>query len=195
MQYIDRVASDLERNLMAQERIAGEIAALEQQLAALQHDHTVLVHMQQALGVAHTVPKPVSAASAGLFSPRDSALAGRRRRAKEATAAQPRVNGQSVDKGAVTVQPTLVDLVRRHLSEQNDARSAREIATTLDQNHSDREIKTTVVRTTLENLVARDLARRTKQGASVFYSAPHSPQPTVTPRPEPHADAKGDATA
>jgi len=41
----------------------------------------------------------------------------------------------------------------------------------LTQAHPDRTIKTTVVRTTVEGLVARSHAHRTKQGSSVFYTA------------------------
>ncbi|HLL37776.1 MAG TPA: hypothetical protein VK545_28625 [Streptomyces sp.] len=69
-------------------------------------------------------------------------------------------------------QPTLVDLVRGHLGEVGEPRSAAEVASALGQVHPDRDIKTTVVRTTLEGLVAKGQAQRTKQGNSVFYTAP-----------------------
>ncbi|MFI9342109.1 hypothetical protein ACIG0D_12665 [Streptomyces sp. NPDC052773] len=69
-------------------------------------------------------------------------------------------------------QPTLVDLVRGHLGEVSEPRSAAEVASALGQVHPDRDIKTTVVRTTLESLVAKGQAQRTKQGNSVFYTAP-----------------------
>lgn len=69
-------------------------------------------------------------------------------------------------------QPTLVDLVRGHLGEVSEPRSAAEVASALGQVHPDRDIKTTVVRTTLEGLVAKGQAQRTKQGNSVFYTAP-----------------------
>jgi hypothetical protein len=71
-------------------------------------------------------------------------------------------------------QPTLVELVRGHLGELTEPRSAAEIASALGQVHPDRDIKTTVVRTTLEGLVAKGQAQRTKQGNSVFYTAPDS---------------------
>ncbi|MEU3844935.1 hypothetical protein AB0E88_33510 [Streptomyces sp. NPDC028635] len=67
--------------------------------------------------------------------------------------------------------PKLVDLVRQHLTEQNEPRSAAEIAEALGKAHPERSIKTTVVRTTLESLVARNHAQRSKQGTSVFYTA------------------------
>ncbi|OAH11720.1 hypothetical protein STSP_48890 [Streptomyces jeddahensis] len=71
-------------------------------------------------------------------------------------------------------QPTLVELIRRHLTEQSEPRSAAEVATTLATAHPQRGIKPTVVRTTLEGLVAKNQAQRTKQGASVYYTAPNA---------------------
>ncbi|MES4893103.1 hypothetical protein [Streptomyces sp. NPDC096012] len=76
-------------------------------------------------------------------------------------------------------QPTLVELVRGHLGEQSEPRSAAEVAEALVKAHPDREIQTKVVRTTLENLVARNAAQRTKQGTSVFYTVPGSKEPTA----------------
>ncbi|MGW1047366.1 BlaI/MecI/CopY family transcriptional regulator, partial [Streptomyces sp. NPDC002547] len=78
-------------------------------------------------------------------------------------------------------QPTLVELVRYHLAEQGDPRSAAEVATALDTAHPERGIKTTVVRTTLENLVAKNQAQRTKQGRSVYYTASNAAEQTATP--------------
>ncbi|MFB7740120.1 hypothetical protein ACFC08_38555 [Streptomyces sp. NPDC056112] len=59
-QYAAQVATDLENNLKEQERISGDITALQEQLATLQHEHAVLVNVQQALGVEvvpHVRPK------------------------------------------------------------------------------------------------------------------------------------------
>ncbi|PWJ08231.1 hypothetical protein DKG34_06965 [Streptomyces sp. NWU49] len=66
----------------------------------------------------------------------------------------------------------LVELVRQHLAEQTEPRSAAEIAASLGRVHPERVVKTTVVRSTLEGLVARNQAQRTKQGTSVFYTTP-----------------------
>ncbi|QIJ66267.1 BlaI/MecI/CopY family transcriptional regulator [Streptomyces sp. JB150] len=100
-------------------------------------------------------------------------------RAKKATAASGKGSGgketaRKSSAGATRTadQPTLVDLVRGHLGEVTEPRSAAEIASALGQVHPDRDIKTTVVRTTLEGLVAKGQAQRTKQGNSVFYTAP-----------------------
>jgi hypothetical protein len=39
------------------------------------------------------------------------------------------------------------------------------------------------VRTTLENLVAKNQAQRTKQGSSVYYAAPNANEETAAPAP------------
>ncbi|WP_406308808.1 hypothetical protein [Streptomyces sp. NBC_00623] len=67
-------------------------------------------------------------------------------------------------------KPTLVNLIRGHLEQQSEPRSATEVAA-LTKAHPDHGVKTTVVRTTLEGLVAKSQAQRTKQGSSVFYTA------------------------
>ncbi|QFQ95038.1 hypothetical protein F9278_01215 [Streptomyces phaeolivaceus] len=77
-------------------------------------------------------------------------------------------------------QPTLVELIRVHLTEQSGPHSAAEVATALTQAHPDRRIQTNVVRTTLEGLVAKSNAQRTRQGSSVYYTAP-DPQEPATP--------------
>ncbi|MFF4041150.1 BlaI/MecI/CopY family transcriptional regulator [Streptomyces sp. NPDC001816] len=185
--YISQVGSDLERNIKEQERITAELTALQQQLATLQHDHTVLVSMQQALGVPAAAPEPAGADSASVPSPRKKATKapGTRRPAKSGTAQQPRTKKQPGTKPAAkkaaakSARPTLVNLIHGHLTEQSEPRSAAEVAEALGHTHPDRNIATTVVRTTLENLVAKSLAQRSKQGSSVFYTAAHAPEPTA----------------
>ncbi|GAA2253352.1 hypothetical protein GCM10010145_21360 [Streptomyces ruber] len=195
-QYATQVAADLERNATEQERISADIAALQQQLTALQHDHAVLVTMQQALG---TVPAAVTTAAepggTTVPAPReDAAPSGTKRRAqpKKSAGARARTSDRKPaarkPSGKTTTgktdKPTLVELVRRHLAEQSEPRSAAEIATALDQAHPERRIKTTVVRTTVEGLVARNQAHRTKQGTSVYYTAPDDGERTPQPPAE-----------
>ncbi|MFE9773271.1 hypothetical protein ACFYOV_16635 [Streptomyces sp. NPDC005931] len=224
-QYTAQVADDLERNVKEQERVSAEITELQRQLAVLQHDHTVLVNMQQALGLTPAPAEPAGtpeddsvSESATVPAPRgDSGAksgAGKQKRGRKtatsarSTARKPTarrtaggrsgekpsaekpsadksspegtrgVGGRAAKPEAAGTQsqkvegPTLVDLVRRHLTEQSEPRSAAEVATALGQAHSGRTFKTTVVRSTLEGLVARNQAQRTKQGSSVFYTAP-----------------------
>lgn len=180
-QYSNQVASDLDRNAKEQERIAAEITTLQQQLASLQHDHTVLLHMQEALGLAVASPEPTSTESTTVPSPRGQT---KRRNGSDATATERPAAGSSRRDVTKTVQPTLVELVRRHLNEQNEPRSAVEVATALSQKHPQRGVKATVVRTTLENLVAKSQAQRTTQGRSVFYTASNASMLSVAPESE-----------
>ncbi|MFJ1732661.1 hypothetical protein [Streptomyces sp. NPDC088254] len=215
-QYTAQVASDLERNTKEQERIAGEIAALNEQLAALQRNHAVLVSIQQAIDAvpaptdtteksddAVTVPAPRKQTSSNA---RSSKGAKATKSAREAKSAEPAVGkrsgaaksqakssaksravaggkaasakpaGKAAPAAKTAQQPTLVDLVRRHLGEQSEPRSAAEVTTALAQAHPERSVKTTVIRTTLEGLVARNHAHRSKQGTSVFYTATDGPE-------------------
>ncbi|MEU3948780.1 hypothetical protein [Streptomyces sp. NPDC029526] len=258
-QYTAQVASDLERNMKEQERISADIAALRQQLTALQRDHAVLLSVQQALGAA---PAPVAPAAPEQERERDpeqqreqedaaaTVPAPRRKRATaRQTAEQPKRGGKSTSTtrrapgrkgsgkqatgtaaekagavagkagtaagktGAVAgktgaaagktgaaagktgaaagkagIRPTkgtkaaadgpkLVELVQEHLAGQQEPRSAAEIAEALAAARPGRTVKTTVVRSTLEGLVARNRAQRSKQGSSVFYSAPEAGAP------------------
>ncbi|MER6566117.1 hypothetical protein ABT288_07965 [Streptomyces sp. NPDC001093] len=194
-QYVSQVTNDLEHNVKEQERITAEIAALQEQLTALQHDQTILVNMRQALGVATTVTTPAPSEGAVVPAPRKktTTVSETRRAPKKAVPEQSGRRKQPAEKPAAAkpakssptkppakpsakkatgqaAQPTLVELVRRHLAEQQEPRSAAEVTEALDKAHPDREIQTKVIRTTLENLVARNNAQRTKQGSSVFYT-------------------------
>ncbi|MEU0175202.1 hypothetical protein ABZ178_17875 [Streptomyces massasporeus] len=210
-QYIAQVTGDLDANVKEQERVSAEIASLQEQLAALQRDHGVLVSMHQALGI--TAPPTESAsdsASAVVPSPRrkkDGAATGGKQKARKSTAAPAKraarksaakTTGSAKSAGTTTAaaaaksagttkaaastkaaagaaksgEPTLVELIRRHLAEQKEPRSAAEISTALGQAHPHRDIAAKVVRVTLEGLVAKSQAERSKQGRSVFYTAP-----------------------
>jgi hypothetical protein len=188
-QYITQVTGDLERNVKEQDRIRGEITSLQEQLAALEHDHTVLVNMQQALGIAVEPAEPANPPKSGAVpSPRKpaSTMPSGRRTARKTTAAP---TSPAAKKPAAktpiapkTAQPTLVELIRRHLAEQSEPRSAAEITASLGQAYPERDIKTKVVRVTLEGLVAKSRAERTKQGTSVYYTAPDTrdvPEPAA----------------
>ncbi len=205
-QYAAQVAGDLENNLKEQERISEEIAALQEQLAALQQDHAVLVNVQQALGVA-AAPRTPAAEPAAVAVPaprKKTATAtgggrGKRTPAKKSAtparkaSARKAATGKAGDKakgkaedttaGSAPARPTLVEIVRAHLAAQSEPRSAAEIATELDRQHPERTVKTTVVRTTLEGLVAKNQAQRSKQGTSVFYTTAEPSEPASAPEP------------
>ncbi|MFI9243622.1 hypothetical protein ACIGXF_13705 [Streptomyces sp. NPDC053086] len=161
------MSNDLEHNLKEQERITTEIASLQEQLTALQHDHSILLNMQQALGIA------AQAGSAAVPSPRKKSAGARRSEAEKPADGKAAAKKPAAPKAtSEPAPPTLIELVRRHLAEQSEPRSAAEVTEALGQAHPDRGVQTKVVRTTLENLVARNLAHRSKQGSSVFYTVP-----------------------
>ncbi|KOV72443.1 MULTISPECIES: hypothetical protein [unclassified Streptomyces] len=154
-QYSSQLASDLARNVQEQDRIRSEIDQLQGRLLALQHDHSVLATMQQAL-------------ESGIPMQQAAASKGRRGAGTDHDYGLP---GGSAGPRRRQNKPTLVALIRAYLAQQSEPSSAAEIAAALGEAHPDRVIKTTVVRTTLEGLVARSAAQRLKQGHSVFYAA------------------------
>ncbi|MFD0229311.1 hypothetical protein ACWGPD_25295 [Streptomyces hirsutus] len=184
------MTGDLERNIKEQERIGAEITALQERLAALRQDHTVLMSVQQALGITPAPAKPAAQPeSAALPSPRKAAATGPGKRTARKPAAKK--SAGTASGAAKTARPTLVDLIRGHLAEQREPRSAAEISAALGQAHPERDIKTKVVRVTLEGLVAKSQAQRTKQGASVYYTAPAAPEPTAATQTETRPEDTG----
>ncbi|MFJ8083051.1 hypothetical protein ACIQ6Y_20900 [Streptomyces sp. NPDC096205] len=176
-QYSAQVTSDLERNLKEQERLSGEIEALQAQLTALQHNQSVLASIQQALGTSAETAAPAPATAVPAPRKKPAARSGPARQSKAqkpAAAAKKRPGRKSTTTQAATSQPAapkLVALVREHLADQREPRSAAEVASALEKQHPERTIKTNVVRTTLEGLVAKNQAQRSKQGSSVFYTS------------------------
>ncbi|MET7346756.1 hypothetical protein [Streptomyces mirabilis] len=181
--YIAQVTGDLERNAKEQERVAAEIEALQEQLRALKHDHTVLVNMQDALG--GPSPAPGAEAAATPSVPHQASAEPKQSKGKKAAATgakktaskKPAAKTSPVKASTAAAKPTLVELIRGHLEKQTEPRSAAEITTALTQAHPDRSVKTTVVRTTLEGLVAKSHAHRSKQGSSVFYTTAVTSEP------------------
>ncbi|GGW70656.1 hypothetical protein GCM10010503_54900 [Streptomyces lucensis JCM 4490] len=192
--YVNQVAGDLEQNLKEQERITAEITALQEQLATLQKDHTILVSMQQALGVTASKGTAVAPDSPVVPAPRKKPTAepGKHRTGKAEPGARPRARKRSAKRtagpaaakaAAGAAQPTLVELVRDHLAQQSEPRSAAEVAEALGKAHPERAFQTKVVRTALESLVARNGAQRTKQGTSVFYTVTATAESAREARP------------
>ncbi|MCG7202711.1 hypothetical protein [Streptomyces arenae] len=188
-QYSAQVAGDLENNRKEQQRITAEIEALQEQLAAVRHDHTVLVNLQEALGVPGAPSEPAAAEPVtSVPAPRKKTASTKAARAaKQTTSDKPAaVKKKQTGRKAAAAKPEprpagtkLVDLVREHLAAQIEPRSAAEITTALAQQHPERAAKTTVVRNALEGLVAKNQAQRTKQGTSVFYTAAETAAPAA----------------
>jgi predicted transcriptional regulator len=182
-QYATQVAQDLELNTKEQERIGVELSALQAQLRILQDDQSVLHSIQKTLGSrpasAPSTPEPSTSlpqqASGKNTTTRraPSKTAAKAPSAKKPTAQAKKETTQGAEPKAATAsaQPTLIALIRTHLDRQKEPRSAAEVTSALAQAHPQRTIKSTVVRTTLENLVAKSQAHRSKQGASVLYTS------------------------
>ncbi|WP_369213129.1 BlaI/MecI/CopY family transcriptional regulator [Streptomyces flavofungini] len=206
-QYAAQVAADLEANRKEQERIGAEVAALTEQLQVLENDHSLLVNMQQALGAngtesasAGAAKKETSRAKAAPKSQQRAKKASAAPRKKKSAAAAPsaKAAGKSTTATAKSTgakatpkvpaarkgEPTLGELIREHLVKQSEPRSSAEIASALTEAHPDRTIKTTVVRTTVEKLVAKSQVQRTRQGSSVFYSATAPSEKSAPSQPE-----------
>ncbi|MGA6154237.1 hypothetical protein ACPEIC_12940 [Stenotrophomonas sp. NPDC087984] len=199
-QYAAQVAADLERNSAEHERLSSEIASLQQQLAVLEDNRTLLLSMRETLG-----DDAIGGASesGGVSGPGDGSSATRESAAPPATR-KPRKKADAAGgkrKGAESADsrpsrkpvreagaPTLRELVRDDLTQHGEPRSAAEITATLTQALPGRDIKPTVVRSTLESLVAKGQAHRTKQQKSVFYS-------TATPDADTGAAEPGEARA
>jgi hypothetical protein len=181
-QYAAQVSTDLEHNAKEQERIGSDIAALQHQLDELERDHALLLSMQQTLTVdplatvlegAVTGTATTTARLPRARRPKDSAhdtdtkrgTAGRRARAADGPA-----KGRGARRRSAG-GPTLREIVSRLLAAHDGPQSAAEITSALSSAHPERGVSPTVVRNTLEALVAKGQALRSKQQKSVYYSA------------------------
>ncbi|WP_217560960.1 hypothetical protein [Streptomyces sp. GbtcB6] len=168
-EYSARIAQDLELNTAEQDRLATEIAALEERLRAVRENRVVLERLQRALTPQATASAPGTAEAAEVTDAVEAAVPHQR--------TEPGPNrGDSAQPSPTGTKPSLVEAVHTYLAEQREPRSATDVAEAIRAGQPGRTIKTTVIRTTLENLVARNRARRTKQGRAVFYtlSAPEA---------------------
>ncbi|MFD5124743.1 hypothetical protein [Streptomyces sp. NPDC058385] len=198
-QYATQVAQDLELNAKEQERIGAELSALQAQLGVLQDDQSVLHSIQKMLGSrpasAPSTPEPSAslpqqASSKNTTTRRAPSKTAAKAPSAKKTTAQAKTQGAELKSATASAQPTLIALIRTHLDQQKEPRSAAEVTSALAEAHPQRKIKSTVVRTTLENLVAKSQAQRSKQGASVLYTsvavqaAPQKAPATALPRTE-----------
>ncbi|MFE2738195.1 hypothetical protein [Streptomyces sp. NPDC059349] len=120
-----------------------------------------------------TAAKTPAPSKTAAKAPAPSKTAAKAPNAKKTTAQAKKDKAQAAEPKAATAsaQPTLIALIRTHLDQQKEPRSAAEVTSALAGAHPQRTIKSTVVRTTLENLVAKSQAHRSKQGASVLYTS------------------------
>lgn len=173
-QYLAQVEADLERNTKEKERIVADLAALQGQLTTLEQDHALLVGVRQTLVGVMPAPgrdtEPVGVpADARPAVPQARKPKTSSRTSKPSVSKKTPVKAETGGSGS-SGAPTLVELVTADLAGQTEPRSAAEITTVLAQAHPDRKIQATVVRNTLEALVAKGRGLRSKQGRSVYYS-------------------------
>ncbi|MGP3945423.1 hypothetical protein [Streptomyces sp. 6N106] len=179
-QYASQITTDLERNSADHERLSSEITALQQQLLVLESNRALLLSMRQSLGDEAIDAVPGNTAVSGLENGASVARKSAERSAtgnprKKTDAASGRRKGAEPG-GSRTKRvreagaPTLRNLIHGDLAQHGEPRSAAEVTASLTQALPDREVKATVVRSTLEALVAKGEARRTKQQRSVLYS-------------------------
>ncbi|MFE9535065.1 hypothetical protein [Streptomyces sp. NPDC006691] len=198
-QYAAQIQSDLDSNVAEREQIAGQISALQEQLSVLENNHALLASMQQAIGPASNTPAKATAKgkdkaakkTAGATAPR---IPQARTAAKSAGRAGKKQAKPAVKAKASGNAPTLRDLVANHLAQSGEPRSAAEITAGLTDAHPQRNIAGTVVRNTLENLVAKGQAQRTRQNRSVFYTAPDATDTSTAKEPA-DSDVKKGADA
>ncbi|MEV5493503.1 hypothetical protein AB0L47_36990 [Streptomyces bobili] len=159
-EYVARVERDLADNAEEQERVTGEIESLGRRLETLRRNRAVLMDVKAALSAQNGTTTPASRPSAN--SP-----------AGVHTGAGGPSTGRD---GGGKPKPTLVDLVCGQLSGQPEPRSAGDVSADIVKAHPDRQVKITVVRATLESLVAQGRVRRSKRGRSVFYASATQPE-------------------
>ncbi|MFJ9174801.1 hypothetical protein [Streptomyces sp. NPDC102360] len=202
--YADRIRDDIAQNEGELKRISEEISSLQAELGTLEENRTLLESMLNSLGSGDLPPLPAPAPEKAVGKaagklPRQKSretTAAKPAQAKKATAGTPAKAAKPAKpaKAAATTKPaapaaektepqgsTLVELIVSQLGSETSPRSAAEITSTLQKKHPKREFSTKVVRNTLEALVAKARAERTRQQRSVFYVA----------LPAPGAPAKG----
>lgn len=182
--YEARIAADLESNREAHERVTRQMAELAGSLKTLEQDREMLLSMQRVF-------KEDTAKAAAELTKAD--VPGRTRTRKKTAATVPSARkagssktgtgnkapgkrAQSLVGSTDTRTPSLVQLVRDHLS--GEPRTAAEVQEAVSAQHPDRPISVNAARTSLEALVAKGTAQRSRQGRAVFYSTPATePEP------------------
>ncbi|MBM9508413.1 hypothetical protein [Actinacidiphila acididurans] len=152
---LDRLAkdrgwlADLLDRLPDTRRGAGP-AASQADLAAIRTGELPAATVPEADGSGAAARTPKAAAPAPAEAPRRAAVPGRRRRSGGG--------------------PTLVELVVRYLEGRSEPTSVLDVTEMLNNYDEDRTVSTVVVRNTLESLVAKGVAERSKEGRSVHYA-------------------------
>ncbi|MFF4219271.1 hypothetical protein [Streptomyces nondiastaticus] len=187
-QYAARVTADIERVSQEREQVRAEISALQQRLGTLESDHQQLLKLRATL-----TGEPVAAVAAVAAvepSPSGTAAepeeAGKKAGAKvpRPRSSQPPARARADRRGKKAAQgeATWGEVLLSYLAEQQGPQSVAEITNGVSAAHPARTVQATVVRNTLEALVARGKVQRSKQARSVAYSM--APQQGGAAQPE-----------
>ncbi|PSJ30605.1 hypothetical protein B7P34_00935 [Streptosporangium nondiastaticum] len=172
-QYAARVTADIERVSQEREQVRAEISALQQRLGTLESDHQQLLKLRATL-----TGEPVAPVAAVEPSPSGTAAepeeAGKKAGAKvpRPRSSQPPARARADRRGkkAAPGEATWGEVLLSYLAEQQGPQSVAEITNGVSAAHPARTVQATVVRNTLEALVARGKVQRSKQARSVAYS-------------------------
>ncbi|MFI5635337.1 hypothetical protein ACIA8E_39540 [Streptomyces sp. NPDC051664] len=157
--YARRIDADLAR-------VDTEIGELTTRLNKLDADRALLVRLR------HSLPQlggAATKATSGATDDADYASVAMPLQREDAATPAP-----DADKRTKRLRrgkgPTLIELVRQHLLERSGPVSVSEVSDMLKRVEADRRVSNVVVRNTLESMVAKSMAERSRQGNSVFYT-------------------------
>ncbi|MEU8547650.1 hypothetical protein AB0C81_11705 [Streptomyces roseoverticillatus] len=168
-QYAARVTADIERVSQEREQVRTEISTLQQRLETLESDHQQLLKLQATLTgepVAAVEPSPAATTAEPEAGKKTGAKVPRPRSSQPPARAQADRRGKKAARG----EATWGEILLSYLAEQQGPQSVAEITNGVSAAHPARTVQATVVRNTLEALVARGKVQRSKQARSVAYS-------------------------
>ncbi|MFI9311383.1 hypothetical protein [Streptomyces triculaminicus] len=168
-QYTAQVNADIERVSQEREHVRAEISALQQRLEALEADQQQLLSLQAML-VNASATKAVTPPAGMAEGPKANRNTGTKvpspRSPQPVAPARARRRGTKAGRG----EATWGEIVLSYLAGQKEPQSVADITQGVSAAHPARTVQATVVRNTLEALVAQDKVQRRKQARSVTYS-------------------------
>ena len=185
--YEARIAADLESNREGHQRVTQQMAELAAELKTLEQNRDILLSMQgvfKGKDSAKGAAEPTKADGPSKTKARKKTTATvpavRKAHASKTGAGSkgPGKRAQGADGSAGPREPSLVQLVRKDLS--GEPRTAAEVQQAVSAQHPDRSISVNATRTSLEALVAKGTAQRSRQGRAVFYSLPATETESVS---------------
>lgn len=162
--YADRIRADLDR-------VDAEIAEMRSKLDRLAADRAWLTELLDRLPAPSPSPGVPSAADPPAAMPVSPEVPAARVAAEPVASSSGPASSSAPRRRRGTGGPTLVERVVRYLEGRTEPTSVLEVTRLLNnEDDRDRTVSTVVVRNTLEALVARGIADRSKDGRSVHYT-------------------------